>query len=319
MPVRRSERRYDASMVSPLTRARSSLPATAHGTSVHAYTLEDWSILAVIALIWGSSFLFMEVGLRSFAPGVVTLARIGLGVATLALFARARTPVDREDWGRIALLGAVWTAIPLTLFPIAQQWIDSSVAGMINGAMPIFAVAWSTYLLRRLPGWRQLVGIGLGFVGIVLVFVPELQTSADTALGAILALAAVVFYGLATNLAVPLQQKYGGPPVVLRSQTVALLLVLPFGLLQLGESTWSWESALAMVPLGVLGTGLAIVLMATLAGRVGAPRASIAIYFLPLVAVILGVFILGETVAPIALAGVVLVLAGAWIASRREA
>jgi drug/metabolite transporter (DMT)-like permease len=185
--------------------------------------------------------------------------------------------------------------------------------------MPIFAVAWSTYLLRRLPGWRQLVGIGLGFVGIVLVFVPELQTSADTALGAILALAAVVFYGLATNLAVPLQQKYGGPPVVLRSQTVALLLVLPFGLLQLGESTWSWESALAMVPLGVLGTGLAIVLMATLAGRVGAPRASIAIYFLPLVAVILGVFILGETVAPIALAGVVLVLAGAWIASRREA
>jgi drug/metabolite transporter (DMT)-like permease len=306
-------------MVTPLTRTRSSLPATAHGTSVHAYTLQDWSILAAIALIWGSSFLFMDIGLRSFAPGVVTLARIGLGVATLALFARARTPVDRADWGRIALLGAVWTAIPLTLFPIAQQRIDSSVAGMINGAMPIFAVAWSTYLLRRLPGWRQLVGIGLGFVGIVLVFVPELQTSADTALGAILALAAVVFYGLATNLAVPLQQKYGGPPVVLRSQTVALLLVLPFGLLQLGGSTWSWESALAMVPLGVLGTGLAIVLMATLAGRVGAPRASIAIYFLPLVAVILGVLVLGESVAPIALAGVVLVLAGAWIASRREA
>ena len=92
-------------MVSPLTRTRSALPATAHGTSVHAYTLEDWGILALIALIWGSSFLFMEIGLRSFAPGVVTLARIGLGTVTLALLARARTPVDREDWGRIALLG----------------------------------------------------------------------------------------------------------------------------------------------------------------------------------------------------------------------
>jgi len=147
--------RYDAAMVSPSAKVRSSLPATAGGTSVHAYTVEDWGLLAVIALIWGSSFLFMELGLRSFAPGVVTLARIGLGVATLALFTRARTPVDREDWGRIALLGTVWTAIPLTLFPIAQQWIDSSVAGMINGAMPIFAVAWSTYLLRRLPGWRS--------------------------------------------------------------------------------------------------------------------------------------------------------------------
>ena len=222
-------------MVSPVTRTRSSLPATAQGTSVHAYTLEDWSVLAVIALIWGSSFLFMEIGLRSFAPGVVTMVRIALGVGTLALFARARAPVDREDWGRLALLGTVWTAIPLTLFPIAQQWIDSSVAGMINGAMPIFAVAWATYLLRRLPGWRQLVGIGIGFLGILLVFVPELQASATTALGAILALAAVFFYGLATNLAVPLQQKYGSPPVVLRSQLFSLLLVLPWGLWQLAE------------------------------------------------------------------------------------
>jgi drug/metabolite transporter (DMT)-like permease len=298
---------------------RSSLPATAHGTSVHAYTLSDWGLLTAIALIWGSSFLLMEVGLRAFAPGVVTLARIGLGTAALAIFARARTPVEREDWGRIALLGAVWTAIPLTLFPIAQQWIDSGVAGMINGAMPIFAVAWSTYLLHRLPGRRQLAGIGLGFVGIVLVFIPELQTSADTALGALLALGAVTFYGLATNLAVPLQQKYGAPPVVLRAQLVALLLVLPLGLWQLQDSTWLWESALAMVPLGVLGTGLAIVLMATLAGRVGAPRASIAIYFLPIVAVVLGVAVLGESVAPIALVGVALVLVGAWIASRREA
>lgn len=305
-------------MVSPLTRTRSALPATAHGTSVHAYTLEDWGILALIALIWGSSFLFMEIGLRSFAPGVVTLARIGLGTATLALLARARTPVDREDWGRIALLGTVWMAIPLTLFPIAQQWIDSSVAGMINGAMPIFAAAWSAYLLRRLPGWRQMLGIGIGFLGIVLVFLPELQASADTALGALVALFAVTFYGLATNLAVPLQQKYGAAPVVLRAQMVALLLVLPFGLWQLGESTWSWESALAMIPLGILGTGLAIVLMATLAGRVGAPRASIAIYFLPLVAVVLGVVVLGESVAPMALVGVALVLVGAWIASRRE-
>jgi drug/metabolite transporter (DMT)-like permease len=301
-----------------LTRTRSSLPATALGTSVHAYTWEDWGILTVIALIWGSSFLFMEIGLRSFAPGVVTLARIGLGTATLALFARARQPVEREDWGRIALLGMVWMAIPLTLFPIAQQWIASSVAGMINGAMPIFAAAWAAYLLRRLPGWRQLVGIAIGFTGIVLVFLPELQASADTALGALVAMFAVTFYGLATNLAVPLQQKYGSPPVVLRAQLVALLLVLPLGLWELGDSTWSWEAALAMVPLGVLGTGAAIVLMATLAGRVGATRASIAIYFLPLVAVALGIVVLGETVAPIALVGVILVLIGAWIASRRE-
>jgi drug/metabolite transporter (DMT)-like permease len=210
-------------------------------------------------------------------------------------------------------------AIPLTLLPIAQQWVGSSVAGMINGSMPIFAAAWATYLLRRLPGWRQVLGILVGFAGIVLVFIPELQASVDTAVGAFLALFAIVFYGLAVNLATPLQQRYGAAPVILRAQMVALVLVLPWGLWQLQASTWSLESALAMVPLGVLGTGLAVVLMTTLAGRVGGPRASIAIYFLPIVAVVLGVGLLGETVAPVALAGIAFVLAGAWIASRREA
>lgn len=285
---------------------------------MHAYTLGDWGLLVAIALIWGSSFLFMEIGLRSLAPGVITLMRVALGVGTLALFARARTPIDREDRGRVVLLGVVWVAIPLTLLPIAQQWISSSVTGMINGAMPIFAAAWATYLLRRLPGWRQLLGIALGFGGIVLVFVPELQAGADEALGALIALFAISFYGLATNLAVPVQQKYGALSVIFRVQLVALLLVLPLGLWQLQDSTWSTESVLAMIPLGVLGTGVAFSLMATLTGRVGGPRASIAIYFLPLVAIVLGVAILGESVAPIAIAGIALVLAGAWIASRRE-
>jgi drug/metabolite transporter (DMT)-like permease len=297
---------------------RSSLPATAAGTSIHAYTLADWGLLSVIALIWGSSFLFMELGLETFGPGVITLARLALGAGTLALFARARAPVERQDWGRIALLGIAWMAVPLTLLPIAQQWIASSVTGMINGSMPIFAAAWSTYLLRRVPGWRQLLGIAIGFAGIVAVFVPELQASPDTTFGAFVALLAISFYGLATNLAVPLQQKYGSLPVVFRAELAALVVVLPWGLWQIADSTWSWPSALAMVPLGVLGTGLAFSLMANLAGRVGAPRASIAIYFLPLVAIVLGTLFLGETVAPVALAGVGLVLLGAWITSRRE-
>jgi len=297
---------------------RSSLPATASGTNVHAYTLGDWGLLAAIALIWGSSFLFMEIGLRSFAPGVITMARIALGAGTLALFARARAPVDREDWGRIAFLGVIWMAIPLILFPIAQQWITSSVTGMVNGAMPIFTAAWATYLLRKLPGWRQLTGIGMGFAGIVLIFVPELEAGSDELLGALLALLAITFYGLAANLSVPLSQKYGSLPVVFRSQLVALVIVAPIGLLQLPSSTWSWESALAMLPLGILGTGVAFALMAVLTGRVGGPRASIAIYFLPLVAIALGVIVLGESVMPIALSGVGIIMAGAWIASRRE-
>jgi drug/metabolite transporter (DMT)-like permease len=275
---------------------RASVLGTASGTNVHDYTLSDWGLLGAIALIWGSSFLFIELGLRAFEPTVVSALRIGLGAATVAAFRRSRQPVEREDWPRIAVLGLVWMAIPLLLFPIAQQWISSSLSGMVNGAMPIFTALWATYLLRRLPGWRQLLGIGVGFAGVLLIFV-----------------------GLASNLSVPLAQRYGSLPVVLRAQLVALVILLPLGLLGLPGSSWSLESALAMLPLGILGTGVAFALMATLTGRVGGPRASIAIYFLPLVAIVLGVLVLGESVAPIAVGGVVLVMAGAWIASRREA
>jgi drug/metabolite transporter (DMT)-like permease len=125
-------------------------------------------------------------------------------------------------------------------------------------------------------------------------------------------------YGLSTHLVVPLQQKYGGIAVIWRAQLSALVLVTPVGLWQLPESSFAWSSALAMIPLGVLGTGLALVWMADLAGRVGGSRASVGIYLVPLVAIALGVLVRGESVAPLALGGMVLVLVGAFLTSRAE-
>ncbi len=278
----------------------------------------EWALLAAVALIWGSSFVFMAIGLDAFRPGVVTLARVALGALTLALIPKARVGIDREDRLRVVGLGIIWIGIPLTIFPIAQQWIDSSVAGMLNGAVPITAAAWATLLLRRLPGWRQLVGIGVGFVGVIAISAPEVVDSSATALGTMLVIGAVVLYGLSTNLVVPLQQKYGALPVLFNAQLAALVIVVPFGLIQIPGSTWAWPSALAMVPLGALGTGLAFVLMATLVGRVGGPRGSIAIYFVPVVAIILGVIVRGDVLQPAAVAGTGFVLVGAWIASRRD-
>lgn len=308
----------DAGAVAPPGRQRQRLLETSGGTVTDAFGAPEWGLLGAIAVIWGSSFLFMAVGLETLRPGVVTLARLGLGAAALACVPRARRAVERSDLPRIALLGVVWMAIPLTLFPIAQQWIDSSVAGMINGGVPITTAIWSTVLLRRAPGPRQLVGIGVGFVGVVAIFLPELQGSSATALGASLVILAIALYGLAANMAVPLQQRYGALPVLLRAQFAALILVTPLGLWQLPDSTFAWGPVLAMVPLGVLGTGLAFVAMTTLVGRVGGPRGSVAIYFVPVVAVVLGVVVRGEQVAPIAIVGTALVLLGAWITSRRE-
>ena len=304
--------------MSPERKAPGSMPATSTGSNLEAFGTTEWGLLVAIALIWGSSFLFMAVGLEAFRPGVVTLARVGLGALTLGFIPRARRPVDKEHRLRIFALGIIWIGIPLTIFPIAQLWIDSSVAGMLNAAMPIFSAIWATILLRTFPRWRQALGIGIGFVGVVAISIPEVVDSSATALGVGLVLIAVVLYGLSANLTVPLQQRYGALPVLFRAQLSALVVVVPYGLLHLDGSTWAWNSALAMLPLGILGTGLAFVLMGTLVGRVGASRGSIAIYFVPIVAIALGVAFLDESLSPTAIVGTVLVLVGAWIASRKE-
>lgn len=301
-----------------MDRSDATLPSTSVGTHQDAFGVAEWGLLAGVALIWGSSFVFMAIGLDAFNPGVVTLARVGLGVLTLALIPKARAGIDREDRSRVFVLGIIWIGIPLMIFPIAQLWIDSSVAGMLNGAVPITSAVFATVLLKRLPGWRQLLGIGIGFVGILAISAPGLAESSGTALGTVLVVGAVVLYGLSTNLAVPLQQKYGALPVLLNAQLAALVIVVPFGLVQIPGSTWAWPSALAMIPLGVLGTAVAFVLMTTLVGRVGGPRGSVAIYFVPIVAMILGVVVRGDAINPIAVVGIALVLLGAWITSRKE-
>src|ERR671918_2490122 len=291
---------------------------TAHGTRPEAFGPSEWGLLAAIALMWGSSFVFIEIGLHALRPALITLVRIGLGAAALVAFPQARRPVGREDWPRIIALSVVWMSLPLLLFPIAQQWIDSSLAGMINGAMPLFAAAFYALLLRHPPGRLQVIGLLVGFIGVVVILVPEAGGASASLLGAGLVLLATACYGLAANLAVPLQQRYGSLPVIFRTQVVALATVLPFGLAGLPGSRFTWPAAASMLALGVLGTGLAFVMMAALVGRAGAARGAVAIYFIPVVATIEGALFLGESVSPVAIAGVALVLLGAWLTSRRE-
>jgi drug/metabolite transporter (DMT)-like permease len=297
---------------------RRPLIETAPGTRRDAFGPQEWGLLAAIAAMWGSSFLFIEIGLEHFGPGLITFGRVAIGALTLAMFRRSRQPVDRADLPRVALLGLVWMAAPMLLFATGQQWIDSSLAGMINGAVPIFATLTAAILLRRAPAGRQLAGIAIGFVGVVAVLWPATRGADATALGAGMVVLAVACYGLAVNLAVPLQQRYGALPVLLRAQIVALVLLLPAAAVSLPSSEFAWSSALAVAALGFFGTGWALVAMTTLVGRVGATRGSIAIYFLPVVAIALGVILRDETVAAISLVGTAVVLGGAYLTSRRE-
>lgn len=298
---------------------QSRLLSTSHGTNREAFSAGDWGIFLSLVGIWGASFLFIAIGLDHFHPGLVTFFRVGFGAATLALIPRARhSKIAREDWPRVVVLGLVWIALPLSLFPIAQQWINSAVTGMLNGAMPIFTALVATLLLQELPGRRQTLGLVIGFAGIAAISIPTADTGGTAVVGVVLILAATVCYAVATNIVAPLQQKYGSIPVIARVEWVATLLVLPYGLIGLTESEFAWSSLGATVAIGVLGTGLAFVFMGTLAGRVGATRASFLTYLIPAVALGLGVVFRGDEVTSLAVAGAGLVITGALLASRRE-
>jgi drug/metabolite transporter (DMT)-like permease len=299
--------------------ASTRLLSTSHGTNREAFTATDWGLFLSLAAIWGSSFLFMAIGLDNFHPGVVTLIRVSLGAVFLSLIPRARaTRIDRSDWSRVALLAVIWVAVPFTLFPIAQQWIDSAVAGMLNGATPIFTALIATLLLRALPGLLQTTGLLIGFGGIVAIALPSAGEGSTAAIGVVLIVIATLGYAVSLNIVTPLQQKYGSLPIMVRVLWLATPMVLPFGLAGMGESTFSWSSLIAVAAVGVLGTGLAFILMGNLVGSVGATRASFLTYLIPVVALVLGVVFRDEVISPISIVGVGLVIAGAILASRRE-
>jgi drug/metabolite transporter (DMT)-like permease len=295
------------------------LLTTSHGTNREAFSGRDWARFVAIGLIWGASFLFIEIGLEAFHPGAVTLLRVGFGALFMSMLPRARSvSIQAEDRPRIVLLAVIWVTVPLTLFPIAQQWIDSAVAGMLNGAVPIFTAIIASVLLRQLPGRLQIVGLIVGFAGILAIALPSAESGDSAGLGIALVLVATVCYGFATNIVTPLQQRYGSIPVMARMLWLATALLLPYGLFGLSRSSFAWESLAAMMALGFVGTGLAYIIMGGLAGSVGSTRASFITYLIPVVALVLGVVLRDEIVAPVAISGSLLVIVGAILASRRE-
>jgi len=300
-------------------RAASRVMTTAAGTHQQAFGPTEWALLAVPALVWGLSFFFIAVAVDDVSPGIVAFGRILFGALALAAFPAARRPMPREEWRRLAFLAVTWMAVPFTCFSIAEQWIDSSLAGMLNGAVPLSTAAMAAVVFRRPPTGRQLGGLLLGFAGVVLVLAPALDAdAAGNALGVGLVLLAVACYGMATNVSVPVQQTYGPLAVTFRSQLVALALTAPYALAGVPSSHFTPEAVGSLVVLGALGTGVAFVALGLLLARVGATRGTVGVYFTPLVAVAAGVIFLDEQVAVLSLAGVVLVLAGAWLVSRAE-
>lgn len=275
-----------------------------------------WLLLVGPGLIWGASFLFIAEALRSIEPNGLTFTRICIGFAALTLFPSARQPVARKDWGTVAWLGLLWFAFPLSMFPFAEQRVSSALTGMLNGANPLFATLVASYIARKAPSKGVAIGLAVGLTGTVLIALPALDEGRSSAIGIGLILAALISYGIALSIARILQQQYGSMPVIWRAQGVALLLTAPLGLPELLHARWSLWPLLSLLALGIFGTAIATVLMASAAGRFGAARASGTTFLIPVVALALGVLIRDEKVAILSVLGCFVCLTGAWLMKR---
>lgn len=293
-----------------------STPLTNIGSRPAAYGPTEWALTLTIGLIWGSAFLWIALGVDHLAPGIVAFGRVALGAVALAAFPAARRRIERADWPRIAVVALAGNAGPALLFAMAETELDSAVAGMITSGTPIMALIIASILLRRLPGRSQTIGIGLGFVGIVMMTVPSLSgvNAAPFAVG--LVVLATFGYALNSNLLVPLQQRYGGPAVVLWALVISSFMLAPLAFFGIDNSEFTMSAVVAVVVLGVVGTGIVRAMATTLAGRVGGPRMTTTTYLIPVVAIVLGVVFRNEVVQPVAIAGVGLVLLGAFYATR---
>ena len=175
--------RYPATLVPRMLRApRAStsgprILSTARGSQLGALGPVDWALLSGVAVVWGSSYLLIEIGLDSLEPAVVTWVRVTLGFLALIGFPAARRPTEREDWRQTAVLALVWTTVPFLLSPISQQHIDSALAGMINALIPIFVASIAMVFLR------EVAGLLLGMVGAVSLALPTASESSAAAWG----------------------------------------------------------------------------------------------------------------------------------------
>jgi drug/metabolite transporter (DMT)-like permease len=218
----------------------------------------------------------------------------------------------------ILVVAVAGNAAPALLFAVAQQHVESSVAGMINAATPLAALLVTILLTRHTPGSRQVAGLLIGLLGVATMTAPNLVGLGAEPVGIALLLVAVAGYGISNNVIVPLQQTYGAPATVGRALIIGSLLLAPLGLWGLSRSDLTPGSVVAVIILGVVGTGAARALNATLAGRTGAARGALTTYLAPVVAIALGVLFRSDHIQALELAGTALVLTGAFLASRHQ-
>ncbi|MFD9502388.1 DMT family transporter [Streptomyces sp. NPDC060035] len=273
--------------------------------------------MAFLAVLWGSSFLWIKIALNGgLAPLHITVIRCALGAAVLLALARSarqRLPRSRRTWGHLVVGAFFCNVLPFFLFSVGEQTVDSGVAGVLNATTPLWSMGIGLALgTERGRHPLRLVGLLLGFAGVLLVFAPW-RESGLTSWGALLLLAAAVSYAVAfAYMARHLLGRRDGAPLALSAaQLIAATglttLALPAGP---GPADATLGAVIAVIVLGIFGTGVTFHLNSRLIADEGPTAAATVGYLLPVVSVALGALVLDEQLSARVVTGMAVVLIG---------
>lgn len=282
--------------------------------------------LATLALLWGSSFLFIEGALEGLAPAQIVLARMWAGalvlLAIVFLVRREGLPRDPSVWGHLLIATLIGNLIPYFLFGWAQEHIDSGMAGALNATTPLFtlALALASGTERQVTPLR-IGGLFVGFLGALVVIAPWRGAGPDGAIiGQLACLLAAASYAISYVYMRRFLAGRGIAPLTLATGQLtagALLLAIATPVIATAPVDLSLTVVASVLALGVLGTGLAYILNYRLIQDEGATTASSVTYLLPIVAVTLGAAVLGEPLTWSLVAGTAIVLTGLAVADGR--
>jgi drug/metabolite transporter (DMT)-like permease len=285
-----------------------------------AFGARDVALLALLALFWGHSFLFIKIAVAELAPVWIVTARMTIGgllLLAVTLLARIPIPRDGRTLRTLAVIGVLGSALPWACQAWSQHYLDSGLVAVLNAFTPLATLALAVITGQERLERSRVLGIALAIAGTLIVVGGEVHAGrSPLALGA--AVLATFGYAFA---AVYTREHVSGkiaslPAAALQLVFGALTLAPVAGTLGGGVPSLSQPALLALLGLGVLGTGLAFAIYFTLIARVGATSTSMVTYLTPVVAMTAGAFYRGERFGPNVYVGSVALIAGVWLAQR---
>jgi drug/metabolite transporter (DMT)-like permease len=282
-------------------------------------TRRGWLAFAGCSVLWGIPYLFIKIAVRGGVPpallawGRVTLASVVL----LALAARAGTlGALRGRWRALIAYGVVEVSIPFPLIAFGEERVASSLAAIVIASVPLIGAVLA---LRFDPSERptplRALGLAIGFGGVIALVGIDVAGSGRELVGAGAVLVAAVGYAIGPMILKQRLDRLDPRALMGASLAVAALVLSPFALAGLPARVPSTGALAAVAALGLLCTAAAFVVVTVLIREVGTSRALVITYVNPVIAVTLGVVLLGERPGAGAVAGLLLILAGSWLST----